>query len=204
MVCDVSSKNPNVMFELGLRLAFDKPTVIIKDELTNYSFDTSPIEHLEYPSSLRYSDIVDFKKSLRLKVEKTYEASLKKDYRSFLQYFGQFKISKIEDKEVTESQYITESLKEIKEEITKIKQTSQHARNIKFNTAEVEQVAEDDIQFTMELLDIKPDDIEENRKMLLDSAVGAVKKQFPCIPKFLVDRALFASNNYLDQIQIPF
>ena len=30
VVCDVSGKNPNVMFELGLRLAFDKPTVIIR------------------------------------------------------------------------------------------------------------------------------------------------------------------------------
>jgi hypothetical protein len=29
VVCDVSGKNPNVMFELGLRLAFDKPTIII-------------------------------------------------------------------------------------------------------------------------------------------------------------------------------
>ncbi|WP_353118770.1 hypothetical protein [Myroides odoratus] len=46
VVCDVSSKNPNVMFELGLRLAFDKPTIIIKDEKTGYSFDTGVIEHL--------------------------------------------------------------------------------------------------------------------------------------------------------------
>jgi len=30
VVCDVSGKNPNVMFELGMRLAFDKPTIIIK------------------------------------------------------------------------------------------------------------------------------------------------------------------------------
>ncbi|EKF9229547.1 hypothetical protein O1B71_001874, partial [Vibrio cholerae] len=29
VVCDVSCKNPNVMFELGLRLAFDKPTIIV-------------------------------------------------------------------------------------------------------------------------------------------------------------------------------
>ncbi len=28
VVCDVSGKNPNVMFELGIRLAFDKPTSI--------------------------------------------------------------------------------------------------------------------------------------------------------------------------------
>ena len=34
VVCDVSGKNPNVMFELGIRLAFDKPTIIIKDDKT--------------------------------------------------------------------------------------------------------------------------------------------------------------------------
>ncbi|MBL1267462.1 MAG: hypothetical protein COA87_006875 [Halomonas sp.] len=64
VVCDVSAKNPNVMFELGMRLAFDKPTIIVKDDLTDYSFDTSPIEHLEYPRDLRFYKIQDFKKSL--------------------------------------------------------------------------------------------------------------------------------------------
>ena len=68
VVCDVSSKNPNVMFELGLRLAFDKPTIIIKDEKTGYSFDTGVIEHLNYPSSLRFNSIVDFKKELVKKI----------------------------------------------------------------------------------------------------------------------------------------
>jgi len=32
------------MFELGLRLAFDKPAIIVKDDNTSYSFDTAPIE----------------------------------------------------------------------------------------------------------------------------------------------------------------
>lgn len=73
IICDVSCKNPNVMFELGMRLAFDKPTVIIKDDKTNYSFDTGGIEHLEYPRDLRFSKIVDFKASLLRKVIATYE-----------------------------------------------------------------------------------------------------------------------------------
>jgi hypothetical protein len=33
VVCDISSRNPNVMFELGLRLAFDRATIIVKDVL---------------------------------------------------------------------------------------------------------------------------------------------------------------------------
>ncbi len=64
VVCDVSGKNPNVMFELGMRLAFDKPTIIVKDDKTSYSFDTSPIEHLEYPRDLRFSRIVEFKAAI--------------------------------------------------------------------------------------------------------------------------------------------
>ena len=68
VVCDVSGKNPNVMFELGMRLAFDKPAIIVIDDKTDYSFDTSPIEHLSYPRDLRYFDILDFKEQLKKKI----------------------------------------------------------------------------------------------------------------------------------------
>ena len=63
VICDVSCKNANVMFELGMRLAFDKPTIIIKDDSTGYSFDTSLIEHLEYPRDLRFTSIIKFKEN---------------------------------------------------------------------------------------------------------------------------------------------
>lgn len=37
-ICDLSSRNPNVLFELGIRQAFDKPVVLIqKMELPKYS-----------------------------------------------------------------------------------------------------------------------------------------------------------------------
>jgi hypothetical protein len=49
------------MLELGMRLAFDKPAVIVKDDKTDYSFDTSSIEHLAYPRDLRFSKIKSFK-----------------------------------------------------------------------------------------------------------------------------------------------
>lgn len=73
VICDVSSKNPNVMFELGIRLAFDKPTIIIKDDQTDYSFDTAPIEHLTYPKDLNYSKILKFQIALKGKLLGTSE-----------------------------------------------------------------------------------------------------------------------------------
>ena len=30
-ICDLSSRNPNVLFELGLRQAFDKPVVLVQE-----------------------------------------------------------------------------------------------------------------------------------------------------------------------------
>src|SRR5580698_2116790 len=101
VVCDVSGKNPNVMFELGMRLAFDKPTVIIKDDNTGYSFDTGVIEHISYPRDLRFPAIVEFKKRLADKVEKTYKSFTESGAgSSFLASFGQFHTAALSQTEV--------------------------------------------------------------------------------------------------------
>jgi hypothetical protein len=115
VVCDVSGRNPNVMFELGLRLAFDKPTIIIKDDRTSYTFDTSPIEHLEYPRDLRFARIVDFKEKLAEKIQATHKkATTDKSYTTFLKHFGEFKVARVETKEVSGQEYILEEMKNIK------------------------------------------------------------------------------------------
>jgi hypothetical protein len=118
VVCDVSGKNPNVMFELGMRLAFDKPTVIVKDDKTAYSFDTSPIEHVSYPRDLRFGSIVEFKEELKDKIEKTYRKS-KDDpkYTTFLKHFGEFKVAKIESKEVSSDELILDEIRSIRRQI---------------------------------------------------------------------------------------
>lgn len=125
VVCDVSAKNPNVMFELGLRLAFDKPTVIIKDNFTNYSFDTSVIEHLEYPRDLRFTKIIAFKEKLRNKITATYEQSQRDpNYSTFLKSFGEYKVAHLQSKEVSSEAYVLESLEEIKKELTWLRRSS--------------------------------------------------------------------------------
>ncbi len=119
IVCDVSSKNPNVMFELGLRLAFDKPTIIIKDEKTDYSFDTSGIEHIPYPSSLRFSQIVKFKADLISKINATYSKYTgDPNFSPFLKSFGKtIKPAVINSSEISESRYIIEQLNQIRKDI---------------------------------------------------------------------------------------
>lgn len=122
VVCDVSAKNPNVMFELGMRLAFDKSTVIIKDDKTDYSFDTGIIEHILYPRDLRYSKIVDFQEALASKVVATYRASTSEPAHSpFLKNFGKFQIATLTQTEVAPDKLVIEMLSEMQGDIGMIK-----------------------------------------------------------------------------------
>jgi hypothetical protein len=57
VLCGYSSRNANVMYELGLRHAFDKPVVLIKDNKTEKVFDIQGLRYTEYDSTLRV-DIV--------------------------------------------------------------------------------------------------------------------------------------------------
>jgi hypothetical protein len=125
VICDVSGRNANVMFELGLRLAFDKPTIIIKDDKTPFSFDTSPIEHLEYPRDLRFAKVVEFKGKLGEKIKSTHEHSTKDPkYSTFLRHFGEFTVAKLDKKEIPSQQFMLEELKGIRASIDKLHATS--------------------------------------------------------------------------------
>jgi hypothetical protein len=125
VVCDVSGKNPNVMFELGLRLAFDKPTVIVKDDQTSYSFDTSAIEHLQYPRDLRFTQIVDFKQRLSEKISATHtRATTDPSYTTFLKHFGEFMVAKIDKKEVSGQEFILEELQSLRRSLGRLESMS--------------------------------------------------------------------------------
>ena len=118
IVCDVSGKNPNVMFELGIRLAFDKPTIIVKDDKTSYSFDTSAIEHLDYPRDLRFAKIIEFKEKLADKIRATVDRAAKDpNYTTFLKHFGDFTAVKIDKKEVTAQEYVLEEIRGLRAEV---------------------------------------------------------------------------------------
>jgi hypothetical protein len=125
VICDVSCKNPNVMLELGMRLAFDKPTVIIKDDKTNFTFDAGVIEHLEYPRDLRFTRIVDFKRVLATKVIATYEDSQSDPGHSpFLKSFGDFTSVKIEETEVSGTTEVLKILSELQSDVQNLKAMS--------------------------------------------------------------------------------
>ena len=121
VICDVSAKNANVMFELGMRLAFDKPTIIIKDDKTDYSFDTSVIEHISYPRDLRFSKINNFKKLLAEKVIATHKiAATDPEHSTFLKNFGTFKVTHLNEKEATGEVVMIDMLNDLQKAVSEL------------------------------------------------------------------------------------
>ena len=56
-ICDLSSRNSNVFFELGMRQAFNLKTVLIKDLKTPRSFDISGLRCIDYDETLRVDNV---------------------------------------------------------------------------------------------------------------------------------------------------
>ena len=145
VVCDISGRNPNVMFELGLRLAFDKPTIIVKDNKTAFSFDTSVIEHLQYPADLRFGKIEEFMESLTVKIKKTMEIynANPSEYSTFLKNFGKFVTPKIEETQVPIDKYVLEELQNITSKLNRIENFNSSSNSSK--AAKLKRLAENNI-----------------------------------------------------------
>lgn len=73
-ICDLSSRNPNVLYELGLRHAVGKPVSLIKDNETDWIFDIQGIRHIEYDAGLRIDKIQSSINLLADNIRTTYDA----------------------------------------------------------------------------------------------------------------------------------
>lgn len=73
-VCDLSTRNPNVLFELGIRQAFDKPVVLIQEKGTPKIFDIAPLRYLEYSKEMKYHEVLEAQKKLQEAIDATKSA----------------------------------------------------------------------------------------------------------------------------------
>jgi len=64
-VAVVSGWNHNVMLELGARIAFDMPVVIVADDETRFAFDIQAVSHIKYPRTLTWRDMERFRQELK-------------------------------------------------------------------------------------------------------------------------------------------
>lgn len=123
-VCDLSARNPNVLFELGLRQAFDMPTVLIQDIGTPKIFDIAPLRYTEYRKELRYREVLEDQEAISRSISETKESVLKgASVNSIVKILSLSKPAAIEDNSSSDPagvlQLIRAEIGELRSEIRK-------------------------------------------------------------------------------------
>ncbi|MBL0236606.1 MAG: hypothetical protein IPQ02_08370 [Saprospiraceae bacterium] len=72
-LCDLSSRNPNVLYELGIRQAFNLPVTLLKDNKTSRIFDIQGFRDVEYDENLRIDTVETTILDLSEVIKNTYE-----------------------------------------------------------------------------------------------------------------------------------
>jgi hypothetical protein len=74
VLCDLSGRNPNVLFELGLRQAFDKPVALVQEVGTPQIFDITPLRFTNYRRDLIYHEVLKDQDEIAAALKATKEA----------------------------------------------------------------------------------------------------------------------------------
>ena len=65
VLCDLSSRNPNVLYELGLRQAFDKPVVLVQEIGTPRIFDINDITATNYRPKRLFDEVLEDRENIK-------------------------------------------------------------------------------------------------------------------------------------------
>lgn len=129
-ICDLSSQNPNVLYELGIRQAFDKPVTLIKDFKTKRIFDIQGIRDVEYDENLRIDTVEDTISTLAQSLLNTYEQK-EDEVNSLVKLLAIAPAEKMEQTKISiETELILSSLQTLEKKIKVIERyTSENLIN---------------------------------------------------------------------------
>ena len=86
-ICDLSARNANVFYELGIRQAFNKKTILIVDNDTQMPFDISGIRAIPYDKNLRIDNVEKCISKISACIKETLAAKTE-DVNSLIQLLG--------------------------------------------------------------------------------------------------------------------
>ncbi len=120
VLADLSAKNPNVMYELGIRQAFNKKTVLIKDNKTSRVFDIQGLRTIDYDENLRIDEVQKVINKISNTLSETYKSG-DEEINSLLQLLSLTPASYPEKVEISkESNLVLGALDEISSRLSKI------------------------------------------------------------------------------------
>lgn len=131
-ICDLSNRNPNVLYELGLRQAYDKPVVLIQDDKTERIFDVSGISTVTYSSNRLYENVMEDRKKIEEAIGATKEGK-----SNSLMMIVKAEAANMSSENINQDDKISIMLNSIMTEVQELK------TNIKNNNLETENINSD-------------------------------------------------------------
>ncbi len=179
-ICDLSTRNPNVLFELGLRQAFDKPVVIIQEKGTERIFDVSILRAYGYCKELRYNEVLNDQESISKMLKGTEESCITgKGFNSVINLLSLAQSAKIKSIDDPNEQLkiqlyqLSVQMKDIRTEL-KASRDYNKGRNERIHIREVERQSEIEQTTYIRFMDAyNRNDIDEMR-----NAYNFFKKKF--------------------------
>ena len=117
VLCDLSTNNPNVLYELGIRHAFDKPVVLVQEMGQNRIFDIAGITSVEYHPTRLYEETEEDHKRIRDAIVQTAEA---KSRYSIMSMVALQSAQPIDDGDVSPEQQTAFLLQQMMQKITNL------------------------------------------------------------------------------------
>lgn len=132
-ICDLSSQNPNVLYELGIRQAFNKPVTLIKDSNTKRIFDIQGFRDFEYDENLRIDNIENAVENLAELIQNTYN-SQGEEINSLVSLLSLTPAKLKENKKTisTETALILNTLSVLEKKISTIENRNLSSKNIDY------------------------------------------------------------------------
>lgn len=132
-ICDISGLNSNVMLELGMRLAFGKPTIIVTDGLLKPPFDIGAIEYLPYPRDLHILKTEKFVEDLAARIELICSRVADNAYRPFIKTFGPIEAGSPGTDAIPLGQAVLDQLEQLSATIRRLERPKEVALAAGFN-----------------------------------------------------------------------
>lgn len=113
VVCCTSGLNPNVMFEMGLRIALQKPIVVVHDGDVKPPFDVTTIKYIAYPKDLHIHKTKKFIHALAERITELAKQVDQGEYVSVLSSLGALTVPDFDVAEVSPTEYLSSQMDEI-------------------------------------------------------------------------------------------
>ena len=123
IIADLSCHNPNVFFEIGVRMAFRKPCILILEDGGKSPFDLSSIRYLKYPQTLHCFKLRQFQKELLEAVKSSYVEYKKNESVGYSGLFTEVKIRNValKEEEITSIDSLNNKINELASLVKDIK-----------------------------------------------------------------------------------